>query len=53
MMNFFFYQKPLSNTLEPAMAEPTSVAVVVLKHAYLCSLNRTTTLFKSNLRHCS
>jgi len=50
---FFFYQKLLSNTLELAMAEPTSVAVVVLKHACLCSLNRTMTLCKSNLRHSS
>jgi hypothetical protein len=27
--NFFFNQKPLGNPLEPAMAEPTSVAVAM------------------------
>jgi hypothetical protein len=32
--------KLLSNPLEPVMAEPTSVAVAVLKCAHLCSLNR-------------
>jgi hypothetical protein len=38
MMNC--YLKLLSNPLEPGMAEPTSVAVAVLKYAHLCSLNR-------------
>jgi hypothetical protein len=38
MMNS--YLKLLSYPLEPAMAEPTSVAVALLKNALLCSLNR-------------
>lgn len=33
------------------MAEPTSVAVAGLKHAQLCSLIRTITLRKANLKH--
>ena len=33
------------------MVEPTSVAVAGLKHAQLCSLIRTITLRKANLKH--